>query len=175
MLLHVGQLIKRKGVLQVLKALEYLQDNKEIGLLIVGSGPQESSLRDFCKEKKLNNVFFEGFHQQDELPKYYALVDLFVLSSFEEVWGLVVNEALASGLYVLSSKHAGASYDLIKEGWNGEIFDPDNIEEIVGLIKWIKENIKDIRKRRDDISKYACREFSIERTAREFIKIIKNV
>ena len=175
LLLHVGQLIKRKGVLQVLKALEYLQDNKEIGLLIVGSGPQESSLRDFCKEKKLNNVFFEGFHQQDELPKYYALVDLFVLSSFEEVWGLVVNEALASGLYVLSSKHAGASYDLIKEGWNGEIFDPDNIEEIVGLIKWIKENIKDIRKRRDDISKYACREFSIERTAREFIKIIKNV
>jgi glycosyltransferase involved in cell wall biosynthesis len=173
LLLHVGQLIKRKGVLQVLKALECIKDS-EIGLLIVGSGQEENSLMDFCREKKLNNIFFEGFHQQDELVKYYALSDIFILSSFEEVWGLVVNEALASGLYVLSSKYAGASYDLIKEGWNGEIFDPDNLEEIVDLIKWTKENIKGIRKRRDDISKYACREFSIERSADDFIRVIKS-
>lgn len=73
--------------------------------------------------------------QQEELIKYYALSDIFILPSFEEVWGLVINEALASGLYVLSSKYAGASYDLIKEGWNGEIFNPKNIEEIIGLIK----------------------------------------
>jgi len=174
LLLHVGQLIKRKGVLQILKALECLKDS-EIGLLVVGSGPEESNLRDFCKEKKLKNVFFEGFHQQDELAKYYALADVFVLSSFEEVWGLVVNEALDSGMYVLSSKYAGASYDLIKEGWNGEIFDPNNIAEIVNLIKRVKENIKDIRKRRDEISKHTCKEFSIEKSAGEFIKAIKDV
>jgi len=69
------------------------------------------------------------------LVKYYALADILVLPSFEEVWGLVVNEALASGLYVLSSKFAGASYDLIKEGWNGKVFDPHNIDEIIELIK----------------------------------------
>jgi len=173
LLLFVGQLIKRKGILQILKALECLKDS-EIGLLIVGSGPEKSSLRDFCKEKKLNNVFFEGFHQQDELPKYYALADVFVLSSFEEVWGLVVNEALASGLYVLSSKYAGASYDLIKNGWNGDIFDPNNIKEMTGLIKWIKENIEDIRKRRDDISKHACKNFNIKQSAQAFIKTIED-
>ena len=174
LLLHVGQLIKRKGALQVLKALECLKDF-EIGLLIVGSGPQEKELKEFCREKNLVNIFFEGFHQQDELLKYYALADIFILSSFEEVWGLVVNEALASGLYVLSSKYAGASYDLIKEGWNGEIFDPNNVEEIVDLIRMAKENIKDIRKRRSDISQHACREFSIEKSAQEFIKMIKNI
>jgi len=172
--LHVGQLIKRKGVLQILKAFECLKDS-EIGLLIVGSGPEESSLMKFFEEKKLNNVFFKGFHQQEILPKYYALADIFVLSSFEEVWGLVVNEALASGLYVLSSKYAGASYDLIKEGWNGEIFDPNNVDEIVNLFKKVKENVKDIRKRRDDISKHTCKEFSIEKSAGEFIKAIKDV
>lgn len=174
LLLHVGQLIKRKGVLQILKALECLKDS-EIGLLVVGSGPEESNLRDFSKEKKLKNVFFEGFHQQDELPKYYALADVFVLSSFEEVWGLVINEALASGLYVLSSKYAGASYDLIKEGWNGEVFNPNNIEEIVKLINQVKDKIEDIRKKLENISQHACREFSIERSAREFINVIKNV
>ena len=174
LLLHIGQLIKRKGLSQVLKALECLKDS-EIGLLIVGSGPEESSLKEFCKEKKLNNVFFEEFQQQDELAKYYALADIFILPSFEEVWGLVVNEALASGLYVLSSKYAGASYDLIKEGWNGEIFEPYDVKEIVDLIKRVKENIEDIRKRRDDISQYACNEFSIERSAQEFTKAINSV
>ena len=173
LLLYVGQLIKRKGVLQVLKALE-CSKGFEIGLLIVGSGPQEKELKEFCREKYLVNIFFEGFHQQDELVKYYALADIFILSSFEEVWGLVVNEAIASGLYLLSSKYAGASYDLIKEGWNGEIFDPNNVEEIINLIKRVKENIKDIRKRRDDISKHACKEFSIERSAGEFIRAIKS-
>ncbi len=87
----------------------------------------------------------------------------------------MVNEALASGLYVLSSKYAGVSYDLIKEGWNGKIFDSNNIEEIVNLIKQAIENIEDIRKRRDNISQYACREFSIENSAGEFIKAIKDV
>lgn len=174
LLLNVGQLIKRKGVLQVLKALECLKDF-EVGLLIVGSGHEESNLKNFCKERKLKNVFFERFLQQDELVKYYALADIFILSSFEEVWGLVVNEALASGLYVLSSKYAGASYDLIKEGWNGKIFNPDDVEEIVDLIKMAKENIKTIRKRRDAVSEHACRAFSIENSARDFIKAIKDV
>jgi glycosyltransferase involved in cell wall biosynthesis len=173
LLLNVGQLIKRKGVLQVLKALECLKDTK-VGLLIVGSGHEESNLKNFCKERKLKNVFFEGFLQQDKLVRYYALADIFVLSSFEEVWGLVVNEALASGLYVLSSKYAGASYDLIKEGWNGEIFEPYDVEEIVDLIERAKENIKDIKKRRDAISKHACKDFNIEKSADDFIKVIKS-
>jgi len=174
LLLYVGQLIKRKGIIQVLKALDNLSDS-EVGLMIVGSGPEENNMKNFCEEENIKNVFFEGFRQQEELVKYYALADIFILPSFEEVWGLVINEALASGLYVLSSKYAGASYDLIKEGWNGEIFDPNKVEEIVELIERIKENIEDIRERRDDISQYACREFSIEKSAQEFIKAIHSV
>lgn len=87
----------------------------------------------------------------------------------------MVNEALASGLYVLSSKYAGTSYDLIKESWNGEIFDPNKVEEIVDLIKRVKRNIKDIRERRDDISQYACKEFSIDQSAEEFLEAIKKI
>ena len=172
--LYVGQLVKRKGVIQVLKALNFLQD-PEIGLLIVGSGPQEKELKKYCKGNNLNNVFFKGFLQQKKLPKYYALADIFILPSFEEVWGLVVNEALASGLYILSSKYAGASYDLIKKGWSGEIFNPNNIDEIIRLIKQTKEKIEDIRIRRGDISRHACREFNIELSAKVFLKAIKNV
>jgi glycosyltransferase involved in cell wall biosynthesis len=174
LLLYVGQLIRRKGIIQVLKALDYLRD-PEIGLLIVGSGPLEKELKKFCEEKKLNHIFFEEFQQQEMLPKYYALADIFILPSFEEVWGLVVNEALASGLYVLSSKYAGASYDLIKEGWNGEIFDPNDVTEIVELIKRIKGDIKNLRKQKDSISQDACKEFNMESSAQEFVKAIKEI
>ena len=111
-----------------------MSDSK-VGLMIVGSGPEENVLKKFCRENKLQKVFSEEFQQQEMLPKYYALADIFIFPSFEEVWGLVANESLVSGLYVLSSKNAGASYDLIKEGWNGEIFNPKNIEEIILLIK----------------------------------------
>ena len=174
LLLHVGQLIKRKGIIQVLKALDILGD-KEIGFFIVGSGPEERNLKVFCKEKNIKNVFFEGFKQQEELIKYYAFSDIFILPSLEEVWGLVVNEAMASGLYVLSSKYAGARYDLIKEGWSGEIFNPNDVEEIIGSIKGAKENVEDIKEHRNDISKNACKEFGIEKYAGEFIKAIKDI
>ena len=169
--LYVGQLIKRKGLIQVLKALSVLQ-NSEVGLIVVGNGPEDERLKTFCIKNELQNVFFEGFHQQEDLPRYYALADILILPSFEEVWGLVANEALASGLYVLCSRYAGAGYDLVKEGWNGKIFDPYNVEELAMVIQKTKNEIEDIRAHRKAISEQACREFSIERSAQAFLDSI---
>jgi len=174
LLLYVGQLIERKGIDQLLRALGRLGD-PDVGLLVVGSGPQEKELREFCQSHALKNVYFEGFHQPNDLPRYYALADVFVLPSFKEVWGLVVNEALASGLYVLCSNRAGAAYDLIKEGWNGALFDPCNVEELAMLIQQTKTRIDELRARREAISKHACREFSIERSAKAFLDAIRSV
>jgi len=172
--LYVGQLIERKGVKQVLEALDRL-DNPDVGLLVVGSGPQEEKLKQFCQEQGLENVYFEGFQQQDALSRYYALADALILPSFKEVWGLVVNEALASGLYVLCSNQAGVAYDLIKKGWNGALFDPRNVEELAMLIQQTKVHIEEIRARREAISDYACSEFSIERSAKAFLDVIEEV
>lgn len=174
LMLYVGQLISRKGIDQLLRALGRL-DDPDVGLLVVGSGPQEKELREFCQSHALKNVYFEGFHQPDDLPRYYALADVFVLPSLKEVWGLVVNEALASGLYVLCSNQAGAAYDLIKEGWNGALFDPRNVEELAMLIQQTKVRIEEIRARREAISEHACREFSIDRSAKAFLDAIEEV
>jgi len=170
MLLYVGQMVNRKGVKQLLKSLNVLHD-PEVGLLMVGSGPEEKNLKDFCKKNKLNNVFFEGFHQQEELPRYYALADVFILPSFQEVWGLVVNEALASGLFVLCSKYAGAAYDLINRE-NGMIFDPGDVSQIVQFIKKIKNNISDLKKRRRIISSQFIECFNIKKSGEAFISAI---
>ncbi len=174
LLLSVGQLVKRKGVEQLLKALLCL-DDPEIGCIILGNGPEEKYLQRFCVDNKLHNVFFEGFRQQEDMPKYYALADIFILPSFEEVWGLVVNEALAGGLYVFCSKYTGAAYDLIKKDWNGELFDPSEIADISALIKQAKENIGSIRSRREDISRSICREYSIAKSGRSFLRAIDSL
>lgn len=174
LMLYVGQLIKRKGIYQLLKALSELHD-PNVGLLIVGGGPQGRELKEFCKDQNLENVYFEGFQQQEALLRYYSLADVLILPSFKEVWGLVINEALASGIYVLCSKYAGAAYDLIKEGWNGILFDPHSIEELIILIRKAKEQVEDIRARRDAISEHACHEFSIERSAKAFSNAVEAV
>jgi len=172
MFLYVGQLVQRKGVKQVLRALNTLNDS-DIGFMIVGSGPEEENLKKFCNENNLKNVSFEGFCQQEELPKYYALADIFILPSFEEVWGLVVNEALASGLYVLCSKYAGAAYDLINNE-NGVIFNPNNIDEIAKSIKNARNQIELIRSKREKISNWAKNNLSIEKSGDAFISAIKS-
>jgi len=169
-LLYVGQLIKIKGVEQILKALKILHD-PEITLMIVGSGPEEEALKKLCAKNKLDNVYFEGFHQQEELPKYYSLADIFILSSFKEVWGLVVNEALASGLYVLCSKYAGVAYDLINKD-NGVIFDPDNVNQIAQHIKKAKDSISDLKEKRGAISSQAIKHSNIEKSGEGFISAI---
>lgn len=174
LLLYVGQLITRKGVLQVLKALKNLNCNK-IGFVVIGNGPEENTLKQFCQDNNLKNIYFEGFKQIEELPEYYALADVFILPSLEEVWGLVANESLASGLYVLSSKYAGASYDLVKSGWNGEVFDASNIQEIVELIKKTIDKLPEIKDRRDEISKRACEKCSINKSAGIFIDCIQSI
>ena len=174
LMLYVGRLPKQKGVKQVLRALCKLRDS-DIGLLIVGSGPQEEELTRFSQSQNVHNVYFEGFHQQEDIPHYYALADVLILPTLREVWGLVINEALASGLYVLCSNLAGAGYDVVLEEWNGTLFDPSSIEEVVALIKRAKETIEEIRSRREAISENACREFSIERSAKAFLDAIRTV
>ena len=71
-----------------------------------------------------------GFKQYPDLPAYYGLANAFIHASTTEPWGLVVNEAMASGLPVLVSNRCGCAADLVREGVNGFTFDPCNVEEI---------------------------------------------
>ena len=85
-------------------------------------------------------VRFEGFKNQSELPRYYAAADVLVLPSESETWGLVVNEAMASGLPAIVSKAVGCSPDLIQEGVTGYTYPvgdaaalAQRIEELMSL------------------------------------------
>ena len=75
-------------------------------------------------------VFFAGFRQIGELRAFYAGAGAFVHPALEEPWGLVINEAMASGLPVLSSRNVGAAEELVQEGKTGFLFDPRDVNSI---------------------------------------------
>lgn len=151
-ILYVGNFVAHKGVFNLIKAFKKVKkNNNNAGLILVGDGIEKKKYKEFIKKNNIKDVYFPGFIHKKEIVKFYRIADLFILPSFNEVWGLVINEALASGLFVLSSKYAGASYDLIKEGCNGRVINPENIDEMNKVISKSLEKEYDRKKIQDTI------------------------
>jgi glycosyltransferase involved in cell wall biosynthesis len=68
------------------------------------------------------------------LAAYYALADVFVFPTHTDPWGLVVNEAMACGLPVISSGAAGCAADLVESGWNGRVVSPGDVEQLAAAM-----------------------------------------
>jgi 1,2-diacylglycerol 3-alpha-glucosyltransferase len=110
-------------------------DNGPWDLVLLGDGPLRADLCRLIFDLKLHgNVHLPGFVQHRELPAYYALADVFAHASTTEPWGLVVNEAMATGLPVIVSSRCGCVPDLVAEGKNGFTFDPESVEGLAKLM-----------------------------------------
>lgn len=124
--LYVGMLIQRKGVQQLLEACRLLKQKHSMPftLLIVGDGEQKPALEQFVQERDLSNeIKFVGYIEYAKLGAYFRHTDVFVFPTLEDIWGMVVLEAMAFGKPILCSKWA-ASSEMIIDGENGFIFDP---------------------------------------------------
>jgi glycosyltransferase involved in cell wall biosynthesis len=109
-------------------------------LVLLGDGEMRPELEAQVAALKLgDNVLMPGFKQYEELPLYYATAGAFIHASTTEQWGLVVNEAMVSGLPVLVSNRCGCAPDLVKEGINGFTFDPFNIQQLSELMRRVAE------------------------------------
>lgn len=126
-ILYLGQVIERKGIRNLIEAFAKIKNgDRDVSLLIVGSGEQLPELKDLVKRREIHDVFFHPAVKNSETPRFYALADVFVLPSKEEVWGLVLNEAMASRLPVITTSKVGAAPDLIEDGKNGFVVEPEN-------------------------------------------------
>lgn len=172
-ILYVGQLIKRKGLQYLLPAFGKLKkENPEVSLLVVGEGNQEKQFRMLCQNEKITDVFFVGHRDYGQLPEYYGISDVFVLPSLEEVWGLVVNEAMACSLPVIVTRVAGASADLVKEGINGFIVREGNVDDLYRALKLLADD-RPLRRRMGKTSFELIQGFSIEQAAQRFLEAIE--
>ena len=120
--LFAGKLAPVKNLPLLLEGLERARrEAPQLHLLIVGEGPQRAELERAALARSLP-VSFAGFLNQSEMPRAYAAADLLVLPSRSESWGLVVNEAMASGLPAIVSSAVGCAPDLVAEGQTGWVF-----------------------------------------------------
>lgn len=129
----VGRFIRSKRIDVLISAWEHLPSDWL--LVIVGEGELEHDYKRQVEDASLANVIFTGHLKAEKLKEYYLASDLFVLPTELDVWGLVVNEALSSGLPVITTDKCIAGLELITDGHNGYISSVGDVESLSTKIK----------------------------------------
>ncbi len=120
-----GALRSEKNLSRLIAAYQrYRQGGGEWGLVLIGDGPQRQALA--RQAAGVPGVQLLPWQQYEQLPAYYGLASGFILPSLSEPWGVVVNEAMDSGLPVLLSRRCGCLPELCWKGINGYDFDPND-------------------------------------------------
>lgn len=145
--LFVGRLVRDKGVFELLSSYAMLQESlrREIGLVFIGDGPCRTELQQRAAGISTGAVCFGGFVHRDGLGAYYGLADALVLPTYTDTWGMVVNEAMASGLPIILSDAAGCAADLVREEWNGLLVKPGDVDSLADAMTRIAadHNLRD--------------------------------
>jgi glycosyltransferase involved in cell wall biosynthesis len=138
-ILFASKLQQRKHADHLLEAYRiFLTDQNPYDrpyLVIVGDGEQRAQLEAMALELGLEDVRFAGFRNQSELPRFFQLADVFVLPSRHEPWGLIVNEAMASGCPVIVSSDVGCQADLITDGIEGCVYPVGDISALAQALR----------------------------------------
>ena len=138
--LFVGRFAEKKGVKYLIEAVKKI----DILLVIVGSGPLETELRNQAKKYR-DKIIFLGPKSHNELPIIYASADLFVAPSITAADGdkegvpTTIIEAMASGLPVVASNSSGIP-EIVQDGYNGFLTEEKDVEAIGHCIRNIIEN-----------------------------------
>jgi glycosyltransferase involved in cell wall biosynthesis len=139
----VARLVPIKNIDKLLRAWKIIEDSGTVYKLnIIGNGPLYKSLTQLASTLHLKSVTFLGAINNNDLPIQLYNADAFILPSYSESWGLVVNEAMAAGLPVLLSNKINAGHALLQDDINGYSFNPNNVNDIgETLLKFITLDI----------------------------------
>lgn len=139
----VGRLEKIKGADLVIPAFAAgYKENKHLRLLIVGDGSQRSTMQAQAQQLQVaKQIEWAGRQQQSQLQAYYDRIDLLLIPSRSEGFGLTALEGMARGCIVLAAQ-VGGLCELIEEGRSGMLHIPENIEDMVRNIKRVISNQK---------------------------------
>lgn len=170
----IAELHKRKGQKYLLQAFRKLQaEFPTIHLMIVGTGPAEKELKE--KYGDIPNVHFLGW--REDIPQILKASDIFVLPSLREAFGLVILEAMASGVIAVATDNGGTT-DIIEHGKSGYLIPPANSERLVEIIRTILTNPnqkRDIEKTAlERVKTHFTAEVMAKKTAEVYSNLISN-
>ncbi len=128
-LLCVGQLIGRKGIDELIRGLASLQaEGLRCSLTLLGSGPEKINLQRLAAELGVEEIRFAGEVLPEDVGRCYLEADCVVFPTMEDVWGLVVNEAILAGVPVLCSVYAGCVGELVPPEYRFDPCDPESVK-----------------------------------------------
>jgi len=169
MIVFVGSFMRRKGIDILLKACTNMEDT---AVVLVG-GSDISTYKDMVSEKLKEHIYPVGFKNKEEMKKYYQAADLMVLPTREDIWGLVINEAMAQGLPVVTTNRCLAGLTLVKNGENGYTVPVEDVEALKQAIEKVFEGDNASEFGRKSLEK--IRNYTIEKMAVEHRDVFKAV
>ena len=135
--LFVGKLVRSKRPVNVVLAVATLAPGAT--MVVAGAGPLDAEVRAAAASRGVDLKMI-GFRNQSELGEAYGIADCLALpSAFPETWGLVVNEALATGLPCVVSDAVGSAPDLIRDGETGYVYPLENVDALAAVLTKIRE------------------------------------
>ncbi len=165
-LLYLGSLIEGKGLAYLMKGIDDVDKSLgPISLRLVGSGNMAAEIDEWAHGCGLE-VTRDGFVQASELAPVLAGADVLVFPTLADTYGLVVNEALASGLAVLSSSEVGEIEERIYGGTSkarGIIFRPESSAEITNSIETLLRAPSMLQQMQKAATEYADSSFGLEK------------
>lgn len=131
-----AQLIKRKRVDIALRAFLFLSGRyQDWDMVICGDGPCRSELETIIPDADKNRVIFKGFVPKKQQPEIYADSDIFLLTSAQDGWGMVVPEAMAVRLPVISSTAVESALILLDDKASGLLVKPNSVDEVIRALE----------------------------------------
>lgn len=130
-LMYSGRFVTVKRVDVLMKAfIAIAAERPEWDLVLAGDGPLRQDLEAMIPAALRDRVTFTGFLQFDDVCSCYHACDALVLPSDYEPWALVVSEAMAAGLAVVTTDVVGAAIDLVRPGENGFVVTPRSVASL---------------------------------------------
>lgn len=170
--LSIGQFIPRKGFDILVRAWEKIGDAAT--LLLIGGGYEEENYRAYIAEHNIKGISIIGFQNKETIFKYYKASDIFVLPTREDIWGLVINEAMANGLPVITTDNCVAGLELIENDVNGYIVKVESVEELeAGLTALINDAA--LREKMSDNNIRKIQSWTIENVVQSHLDVIKRM
>lgn len=165
----VARFIPKKGIDMLLRAFACLKRRDTALVIIGGDGTVYDYVLNGIDDEVRSHIYFPGFMDKYKLAQYYRASDLFVLPTHHDEWGLVVNEAMANGLPIITTDKCGAGLEIIKDDENGFLV-KDNDEAGLGhKINYLLNN-KNIRQYMSENNIKIAHQYTIDMMVKDHVK-----
>ena len=172
--LFCGQMIGRKGVDLLLQAFDHIiTKGIEARLILVGREADLPKFLAMVGHATRCKVRYEGFQAPEHLPKHFSRSDVFVLPSRHDGWGVVINQAMAAGLPVITSNAVGAGLDLVEHGINGICVPANDVEGLYRAMEMLALR-PEIARQWGERSRERARHLTPEAGAEKWVRVFNS-